>query len=109
VLERRRESGFPEQQALWGNRRYWPAVRAWSDPQYGFRGQEMVGHVANRIQGALYRDVYLTHQFQRKLEEFTQRGGNARLARQAALEDDATGSECFEMAAKEWLERRRKR
>src|ERR1700752_640741 len=27
-------SGFPQKQALWGNRRYWPAVRAWFDRQY---------------------------------------------------------------------------
>ncbi len=30
VLEGRRDSGFPQKQALWGNRRYWPAVRACS-------------------------------------------------------------------------------
>jgi hypothetical protein len=29
--------------------------------------------------------------------------------KQAALEDDTTASECFETAAKEWLERRKKR
>jgi hypothetical protein len=27
--------------------------------------------------------------------------------KQAALEDDTTASECFETAAKEWLERRK--
>jgi hypothetical protein len=29
--------------------------------------------------------------------------------KQAALEDDTTASECFEAAAREWLERRKKR
>jgi hypothetical protein len=29
--------------------------------------------------------------------------------KQAALDDDITASECFETAAKEWLERRKKR
>lgn len=28
-LDRNRASGFPQKQALWGNRRYWPAVKAW--------------------------------------------------------------------------------
>lgn len=27
-------SGFPPKEALWGNRRYWPAVRAFLDHQY---------------------------------------------------------------------------
>jgi hypothetical protein len=26
--------GTPQKQALWGNRRYWPTVRAWFDRQY---------------------------------------------------------------------------
>jgi hypothetical protein len=38
VLEAKRDSGFPQKQALWGNRRYWPAVRAWFDQQYDARG-----------------------------------------------------------------------
>jgi hypothetical protein len=38
VLEARRDSGFPQKQPLWGNRRYWPAVKAWFDLHYGFRG-----------------------------------------------------------------------
>ena len=38
VLENKRDSGFPQKQVLWGNRRYWPAVRAWFDRQYGARG-----------------------------------------------------------------------
>jgi hypothetical protein len=34
ILKRDRASGFPQKQALWRNRRYWPAVRAWLDRQY---------------------------------------------------------------------------
>jgi hypothetical protein len=34
MLDRRRDSGFPPKIALWGNRRYWPAVKAWFDRQY---------------------------------------------------------------------------
>jgi hypothetical protein len=26
--------GFPQKQKLWGNKRYWPAVRQWFDRQY---------------------------------------------------------------------------
>lgn len=28
-------SGFPKKQKLWGDRRYWPAVRAYFDKLYG--------------------------------------------------------------------------
>lgn len=28
-------SGFPQKQKVWGDRRYWPAVRAYFDRQYG--------------------------------------------------------------------------
>jgi hypothetical protein len=28
-------SGFPKKQKLWGDRRYWPAVEAYFDRQYG--------------------------------------------------------------------------
>jgi hypothetical protein len=28
-------SGFPQKQKLWGNRRYWPAVKVWFDHAYG--------------------------------------------------------------------------
>lgn len=28
-------SGFPRKQKLWGDRRYWPAVKAYFDNQYG--------------------------------------------------------------------------
>jgi hypothetical protein len=31
VLDGDRLSGFPRKQALWGNRRYWPAVKAYLD------------------------------------------------------------------------------
>jgi hypothetical protein len=34
MLDRKRDSGFPPKVALWGNRRYWPAVKAWFDRQY---------------------------------------------------------------------------
>ena len=34
ALDRDKGSGFPQKQALWGKRRYWPAVRAWFDRQY---------------------------------------------------------------------------
>ena len=37
-LENKRDSGFPQKQVLWGNRRYWPVLRAWFDRQYGARG-----------------------------------------------------------------------
>jgi hypothetical protein len=30
-----RRSGFPQKQALFGGRRYWPAVRAYLDRYYG--------------------------------------------------------------------------
>lgn len=28
-------SGFPRKEKLWGDRRYWPAVKAYFDRQYG--------------------------------------------------------------------------
>lgn len=28
-------SGFPQKQKVWGDRRYWPAVQAYFDRQYG--------------------------------------------------------------------------
>lgn len=31
MLDRERRSGFPPKQKLWGDRRYWPAVKAWLD------------------------------------------------------------------------------
>jgi hypothetical protein len=30
-----RRSGFPQKLKLWGNRRYWPAVKAYFDAHYG--------------------------------------------------------------------------
>jgi hypothetical protein len=35
VLDRTRDSGFPQKKALWGNRRYWPAVKQWFDRSNG--------------------------------------------------------------------------
>lgn len=35
TLDRQRGSGFPQKQALWGGRRYWPAVKAYFDKLYG--------------------------------------------------------------------------
>lgn len=34
-LDRDPRSGFPKKQKLWGDRRYWPAVRAYFDSTYG--------------------------------------------------------------------------
>jgi len=31
TLDADRKSGFPQKKALWGNRRYWPAVKAYFD------------------------------------------------------------------------------
>jgi hypothetical protein len=35
MLDRDRGSGFPPKQELYGNRRYWPAVKAYFDRLYG--------------------------------------------------------------------------
>ena len=35
ALDRDRASGFPPKKALWGNRRYWPAVKAYLDRTNG--------------------------------------------------------------------------
>ncbi|UQD69251.1 winged helix-turn-helix domain-containing protein [Bradyrhizobium japonicum] len=32
-----RMTGFPKKQKLWGDRRYWPAVKQFMDKQYGGR------------------------------------------------------------------------
>lgn len=32
-----RNNRFPQKQKLWGNRRYWPAVKAWLDSHNGLR------------------------------------------------------------------------
>jgi hypothetical protein len=34
-LDRDKGSGFPQKKALWGNRRYWPAVKQWFDRTNG--------------------------------------------------------------------------
>jgi hypothetical protein len=34
-LDATRGSGFPQKDALWGGRRYWPAVKAYFDRQTG--------------------------------------------------------------------------
>jgi hypothetical protein len=31
MLDTTRGTGFPQKQKLWGNRRYWPAIKAWFD------------------------------------------------------------------------------
>jgi len=33
----RKASGFPRKQKLWGDRRYWPAVKAYFDRQQGVK------------------------------------------------------------------------
>lgn len=35
MLDRDQRSGFPRKQKLWGDRRYWPAVRSYLDKRYG--------------------------------------------------------------------------
>lgn len=35
ALDDDRKSGFPQKQKLWGNRRYWPAVKAYFDRYSG--------------------------------------------------------------------------
>lgn len=37
MLDSNRTSGFPQKQAFWGNRRYWPAVREWLDRTSGLK------------------------------------------------------------------------
>lgn len=32
-----RRNGFPQKNALWGKRRYWPAVKAWLDRNNGLK------------------------------------------------------------------------
>jgi hypothetical protein len=40
ALDENRPSGFPPKQTLWADRRYWPAVKAWLDKNYGLSEQE---------------------------------------------------------------------
>jgi len=37
ALDHERGSGFPQKKALWGNRRYWPAVKAYLDRTNGLK------------------------------------------------------------------------
>ena len=37
TLDRTLGSGFPPKKALWGNRRYWPAVKAYLDKTNGLK------------------------------------------------------------------------
>jgi len=37
ALDRDRSSNFPQKKALWGNRRYWPAVKAYLDRTNGLK------------------------------------------------------------------------
>lgn len=37
------KAGFPQPDPLFGNRRYWPAVRVWLDRRYGLHGAEIHG------------------------------------------------------------------
>lgn len=37
MLDHDRSKGFPQKQKLWGNRRYWPAVKAYFDHGYGLK------------------------------------------------------------------------
>jgi hypothetical protein len=37
ILDAKPASGFPRKQKLWGDRRYWPAVKAYFDQVYGMK------------------------------------------------------------------------
>jgi hypothetical protein len=37
MFDRDRTKGFPQKQALWGNRRYWPAVKAYFERLNGIK------------------------------------------------------------------------
>jgi hypothetical protein len=39
MFDRDLHSGFPKKQALWGGRRYWPAVKAYLDRTNGLNPQ----------------------------------------------------------------------
>jgi hypothetical protein len=47
VLDRDRSSGFPQKKALFGNRRYWPAVKAYLDRTNGLRMGEQPRRTSN--------------------------------------------------------------
>jgi hypothetical protein len=36
-MDAKRDSGFPQKSRLWGDRRYWPAVKAWLDRTNGLK------------------------------------------------------------------------
>jgi hypothetical protein len=36
-LDSNRAHGFPQKSKLWGDRRYWPAVKQWFDAQNGLK------------------------------------------------------------------------
>ena len=39
-----RKTGFPQKQEFWGNRRYWPAVKAYLDQHYSAKiGSQITG------------------------------------------------------------------
>lgn len=40
ALDEDRRAGFPRKQALWGDRRYWPAVEKWLEMTGGFPQEE---------------------------------------------------------------------
>lgn len=42
-LDAKRDSGFPQKKALWGGRRYWPAVKAWFDRTNGLKTDAPAG------------------------------------------------------------------
>ena len=48
MFDHDRSKGFPQKQALWGNRRYWPAVKAYLDRTNGLQfpaaNQGRAGH-----------------------------------------------------------------
>jgi hypothetical protein len=37
MLDKNPSSGFPKKNKLWGDRRYWPAVRAYLDATHGLK------------------------------------------------------------------------
>ncbi len=44
MFDHDRSKGFPQKQALWGNRRYWPAVKAYLDRTNGLQLQPSNQH-----------------------------------------------------------------
>lgn len=36
ALDQNKRTGFPPKQAIWGGRRYWPAIEAWLEARGGF-------------------------------------------------------------------------